>query len=275
MSQESSSFHLLDERIQRFIWAEGWEGLRDVQEQAGPAGALRRQGRHHCCRDRLGQDRGCLPSSADATASRREGPGPHRLRESAEGAHQRPVWPARQALRATGHSGLALARRHLCHHPRLASWRSAMGVLLITPESLEALLCNRGTSIAGCFRADRLLRGRRTPRIHRLGAWQAVAVADAPHRAASSAAPSRESVCRQRWATCSSRPTSFARQAPRWSWSQRSRGMGSSLSSRGTRSLSCVAPEAKAPRVRTDEDEGGRPPGATGDEVEEDGVPSR
>ena len=33
---DSSSFHLLDERIQRFIWAEGWESLRDAQEAAIP-----------------------------------------------------------------------------------------------------------------------------------------------------------------------------------------------------------------------------------------------
>jgi len=36
MSHESSSFYLLDERIQRFIWAEGWESLRDAQEAAIP-----------------------------------------------------------------------------------------------------------------------------------------------------------------------------------------------------------------------------------------------
>lgn len=33
---DSSSFHLLDERIRRFIWAEGWESLRDAQELAIP-----------------------------------------------------------------------------------------------------------------------------------------------------------------------------------------------------------------------------------------------
>ena len=36
MASKSSSFHLLDERIQRFIWAEGWEELRDAQEKAIP-----------------------------------------------------------------------------------------------------------------------------------------------------------------------------------------------------------------------------------------------
>lgn len=36
MTQDSTSFFLLDERIQRFIWADGWEGLRDAQEVAIP-----------------------------------------------------------------------------------------------------------------------------------------------------------------------------------------------------------------------------------------------
>jgi ATP-dependent Lhr-like helicase len=33
---ESSAFYRLDERIQRWIWAEGWEELRDIQERAIP-----------------------------------------------------------------------------------------------------------------------------------------------------------------------------------------------------------------------------------------------
>ena len=36
MSGDSASFFLLDERIQRFLWAEGWESLRDAQEAAIP-----------------------------------------------------------------------------------------------------------------------------------------------------------------------------------------------------------------------------------------------
>ena len=34
---QSSSFALLDRRIQRWIWAEKWDTLRDVQERAIPA----------------------------------------------------------------------------------------------------------------------------------------------------------------------------------------------------------------------------------------------
>ncbi len=37
VSRSSSSFALLDERIQRWIWQEGWTALRDAQEKAIPA----------------------------------------------------------------------------------------------------------------------------------------------------------------------------------------------------------------------------------------------
>lgn len=36
-SADSRSFGLLDERIQRWIWNEGWTELRDAQERAVPA----------------------------------------------------------------------------------------------------------------------------------------------------------------------------------------------------------------------------------------------
>jgi len=36
MAESSTSFYRLDERIQRYIWAEGWESLRDAQEAAIP-----------------------------------------------------------------------------------------------------------------------------------------------------------------------------------------------------------------------------------------------
>ena len=34
--QTSSSFFLLDDRIQRWIWESGWDELKDVQEQSIP-----------------------------------------------------------------------------------------------------------------------------------------------------------------------------------------------------------------------------------------------
>lgn len=145
----STSFHLLDERIQRFIWAEGWEALRDAQEAAIPL--------------ILKADRDVIVAAATAAGKteaaflpvltqlvQAEVPGIalyisplkalindqfgrlDRLCEELEV----PVWP--------WHGDIApSAKSRFLAQPT--------GVLLITPESLEAMLCNRGTSIGSIF----------------------------------------------------------------------------------------------------------------------------
>ena len=145
----SSSFHRLDPRIQRFIWAEGWESLRDAQEDAIPL--------------ILEADRDVIVAAATAAGKteaaflpalthllQRDPPGLivyisplkalindqfgrlDRLCEQLEV----PVWP--------WHGDISASTK-----TRFLSKRQ--GVLLITPESLEALLCNRGTSIGAAF----------------------------------------------------------------------------------------------------------------------------
>ena len=37
MSRASASFDLLDERVRRWIWRQGWTSLKDIQENAIPA----------------------------------------------------------------------------------------------------------------------------------------------------------------------------------------------------------------------------------------------
>ena len=149
MSDTSSSFHLLDERIQRFIWAEGWEELRDAQEEAIPI--------------IIKGDRDVIIAAATAAGKteaaflpaltyllKRDTPGLivyisplkalindqfgrlDRLCEDLEV----PVWP--------WHGDISASRK-----TRFLTKRE--GVLLITPESLEALLCNRGSSVAAVF----------------------------------------------------------------------------------------------------------------------------
>ena len=149
MSEASSSFHLLDERIQRFIWAEGREEIRHAQEQAVP---LIVKG-----------DRDVIVAAATAAGKteaaffpaltyllQKETPGLivyisplkalindqfgrlDRLCENLE----IPVWPWHGDISSTRKTRF-LAKRQ--------------GVLLITPESLEALLCNRGSSVAAVF----------------------------------------------------------------------------------------------------------------------------
>jgi ATP-dependent helicase Lhr and Lhr-like helicase len=150
MADSSSSFHLLDERIQRFIWAEGWEELRDAQEQAIP---LIVKG-----------DRDVIIAAATAAGKTEAAffPALTHLLGPAAGAGlivyisplkalindqfgrldrlcenlEIPVWPWHGDISATSKTRF-LAKRY--------------GVLLITPESLEALLCNRGSSVAGVF----------------------------------------------------------------------------------------------------------------------------
>jgi ATP-dependent Lhr-like helicase len=149
VSDASSSFNLLDERIQRYIWAEGWESLRDAQEAAIPL--------------ILKADRDVIVAAATAAGKTEAAFLPaltHILAADEPGLivyvsplkalindqfgrldrlceHlEVPVWPWHGDISASTKTKF-MARRH--------------GVLLITPESLEAILCARGTSVASAF----------------------------------------------------------------------------------------------------------------------------
>jgi len=149
MTETSSSFHLLDERIQRFIWAEGWEELRDAQEKA--------------IAFILKADRDVIIAAATAA-----------------GKTEAAFFPALTHLLRMERSGLIVyisplkalindqfgRLERLCENLEIPVWpwhgdisaivkkrfvAKPYGVLLITPESLEALLCNRGSSVASAF----------------------------------------------------------------------------------------------------------------------------
>lgn len=146
---DSSSFFLLDERIQRFIWAEGWESLRDAQEAAIPL--------------IVKADRDVIVAAATAAGKTEAAFLPaltHLLRADTPGLIvyisplkalindqfgrlerlcdqlDVPVWPWHGDISASTKARFLTKRQ---------------GVLLITPESLEALLCNRGSSIGAAF----------------------------------------------------------------------------------------------------------------------------
>jgi ATP-dependent Lhr-like helicase len=144
----STAFHLLDERIQRFIWSHGWASLREVQERSIPPV--------------LKADRDVIITAATASGKTEAAflPALTHLLQKPSGlivyvsplkalindqfgrmselceSLELPVWPWHGDVSATTKTRF-LARRQ--------------GVLLITPESLEALLCNRGSSIAAVF----------------------------------------------------------------------------------------------------------------------------
>lgn len=151
MSGNSTSFYLLDERIQRFIWADGWEELRDAQEAAIPLilnadkdviiAAATAAGKTeaaffpaltHLLQDSPGEGLIVYISPLKALINDQFG----RLDRLCENL-EIPVWPWHGDISSTSKTKF-VAKRH--------------GVLLITPESLEALLCNRGSSIASIFK---------------------------------------------------------------------------------------------------------------------------
>lgn len=150
MSQ-SSAFDLLAPGIQRYLWAEQWESLRDVQEMAIPlilpgdqdviVAASTASGKteaaflpalsHYLNQDKPGLIVYISPLKALINDQF------DRLERLCEGLNI-PVWPWH------GDIGASSKQRF---------FKNPHGVVLITPESLEAMLCNRGTSIAGIFGA--------------------------------------------------------------------------------------------------------------------------
>ena len=145
----SSAFLQLDPRIQHYLWSEGWGALRAVQELAIPKV--------------LSADRDIIIAASTASGKTeaaflpaltyllaQEKPGLiiyisplkalindqfGRLERLCENLDV-PVWPWH------GDIGASSKRRFL---------PDPWGVLLITPESLEALFCNRGTAVAALF----------------------------------------------------------------------------------------------------------------------------
>ena len=146
---DSSSFFLLDERIQRFIWAEGWESLRDAQEAAIPL--------------IVKADRDVIVAAATAAGKTEAAFLPaltHLLQSETLG-----LIVYISPLKALINDQFGRLDR-LCEQLEIPVWpwhgdisgstktrflAKRQGVLLITPESLEALLCNRGTSIVPAF----------------------------------------------------------------------------------------------------------------------------
>ena len=146
---DSSSFHLLDERIQQFLWAEGWEALREAQEASIPLILDGKRDVIVAAATAAGKTEAAfLPALTYVVGSQEHALIVYisplkalindqfgRLDRLCERLEV-PVWPWHGDISASSKARF-LTKRH--------------GVLLITPESLEALLCNRGTSVASIF----------------------------------------------------------------------------------------------------------------------------
>jgi len=147
-NSNSTGFAQLDERIQRWIWTEGWTALRDAQERAIPA--------------LIDADRDVIIAAATAAGKTEAAFFPiltHMLQDSSGIGSVVYISPLKALIndqwgRLTvlcesldipvvgWHGDIAASKKH-------RFLKSPQGVLLITPESLEALFVTRGTSMAG------------------------------------------------------------------------------------------------------------------------------
>lgn len=144
----SSAFELLDKRIQRWIWSEGWEELRDIQERAIPA--------------IIDDARDIIIAAATACGKTEAAFFPiltRLLKTEPPAALVVYVSP----LKALINDQWARLER-LCEkldvpvHPwhgdisvskKQRFFKKPVGVVLITPESLESLFVNRGHGLGG------------------------------------------------------------------------------------------------------------------------------
>lgn len=147
-SSDSQGFTRLDERIQRWIWSEGWTTLRDAQEQAIPAV--------------IDADRDVIVAAATAAGKTEAAFFPiltHLLRHEPNIGSVLYVSPLKALINdqwgrlnnlceslevpvVGWHGDVATNRKHqFLKDPR--------GILLITPESLEALFVMRGSVMPG------------------------------------------------------------------------------------------------------------------------------
>lgn len=146
----SQAFLQLDPRIQHYLWAQGWGELRDVQEQAIPLILPGNQDVIVAASTASGKTEAAfLPALTHLLEQPDEGLIVYisplkalindqfgRLDRLCENLDV-PVWPWHGDITST-------AKRKFVQKPT--------GVLLTTPESLEATLCNRGTSIVALFK---------------------------------------------------------------------------------------------------------------------------
>jgi ATP-dependent Lhr-like helicase len=150
MAETSSSFHLLHPKVQRWLWRQGWEALRDLQEAAIPV--------------LLGGEEDAVLSASTASGKTEAAflPILTRLAEDPGGSVRALYVSPLKALINDQFSRLELLCEDLeipvgrWHGDVAAAQKKKIlaqpaGVLIITPESLEALFVLQGPKVRGLF----------------------------------------------------------------------------------------------------------------------------
>jgi len=147
---ESSGFDQLEPRIQRWIWAEGWTSLRDAQERAVPVLMDADQDVIIAAATAAGKTEAAFLPILTNLLNSNDPPGSV-LYISPLKALINDQWDRLGRLCeqleipvVAWHGDISSSKKH-------RFLKSPEGVLLITPESLEALFVNRGSSLKGVF----------------------------------------------------------------------------------------------------------------------------
>ncbi|TFY87218.1 DEAD/DEAH box helicase [Pseudomonas kairouanensis] len=147
---DSSGFEQLEPRIQRWIWAEGWTSLRDAQEWAVPVLVRADQDVIIAAATAAGKTEAAFLPILTNLLNNDDPPGAV-LYISPLKALINDQWDRLSRLCeqleipvVAWHGDVSSSKKH-------RFLKSSEGVLLITPESLEALFVNRGSSLGGVF----------------------------------------------------------------------------------------------------------------------------
>ena len=150
MNNQSSSFELLHDSVQKWIWRQGWTSLKDIQENSIPV-VLRR-------------DSDVIISAATAGGKTEASFLPilsYILSNPSEGFDVLYVSPLkalindqyRRLLDMTSGTAVEVTPWHGDIDPsrKVKALKKPSGILIITPESLESFLINRNTAVKTAF----------------------------------------------------------------------------------------------------------------------------
>lgn len=149
-SEPSSAFHRLHERVQRWIWQQGWDALRDVQEAATHAILEGRGDVIISAATASGKTEAAfLPICSSLVDDARGGVralyvGPLKALINDQFARLEQLCETLDIPVHRWHGDVAATRKR-------AAFEDPGGILLITPESLEALFVHRGHLLAALF----------------------------------------------------------------------------------------------------------------------------
>ncbi len=149
-SSDSSSFELLHPEVQQWIWSQGWTSLRDAQEWAVPALVEADQDVIIAASTAAGKTEAAfLPILTNLLTDTRSNGAV--LYISPLKALINDQWDRLSRLCERLEIPVVAWHGDVAASKKQRFLKSPEGILLITPESLEALFVNRGSSLPGVF----------------------------------------------------------------------------------------------------------------------------